>query len=75
MSSLQGQLLIASPDLTDPNFAGTVVLIAAHGADGALGLILNREMETPLSQVWGQVSTSDCPRTENVWHGGPISGS
>ena len=32
-------------------------------------------MNTPLSQIWSQVSQSDCVRTENVRHGGPISGS
>ncbi len=75
MDSLQGHLLIASPGLADPNFAGTVVLIAVHGEEGALGLILNREMTTPLQQVWGQVSETECLRPENVRHGGPVSGS
>jgi putative transcriptional regulator len=74
VDSLQGHLLIASPGLADPNFAGTVVLIAVHGEEGAFGLILNREMNTPLPQVWGQVSESDCVRVENVRHGGPVSG-
>ncbi len=75
MDTFQGNLLIASPDLADPNFAKTVVLIAVHGEEGALGLILNREMNTPLAQVWGQVSQSECLRTKNVRHGGPVSGS
>jgi putative transcriptional regulator len=75
MSSLQGQLLIASPGLVDPNFARTVVLIAAHGEEGSLGLILNRELSTPLPQILSQVSESECARTENVRHGGPVSGS
>jgi putative transcriptional regulator len=75
MDSLQGHLLIASPGLVDPNFARTVVLIAVHGEEGALGLILNRELSTPLPQIWGQVSESECSRTENVRHGGPVSGS
>ena len=56
MDSLQGQLLIAAPSLLDPNFAQTVVLIAAHGDEGALGLILNREMSMRLPQVWEQIS-------------------
>ena len=34
MDSLQGQLLIASQDSLDPNFARTVVLIAVHGEEG-----------------------------------------
>ena len=75
MDSLQGQLLIASPGLADPNFARTVILIAVHGDDGALGLILNRELNTPLPQIWSQVSEAECLRAENVRHGGPISGS
>ena len=53
MDSLQGHLLIASPGLADPNFARTVVLIAVHGEEGALGLILNREMNTPLDAGLG----------------------
>jgi putative transcriptional regulator len=68
-------LLIASPGLADPNFARTVVLIAVHGEEGALGLILNREMSTSLPQIWGQVSECACLRVENVRHGGPVGGS
>jgi putative transcriptional regulator len=75
MDSLQGHLLIASPSLLDPNFARTVVLVAAHGEEGALGLILNREMGMPLPQVWGQVSQTPCVRAESVRHGGPVSGT
>lgn len=42
MDSLRGQLLIAAPALVDPNFHRTVVLVGEHGADGAMGLVLNR---------------------------------
>jgi putative transcriptional regulator len=42
MESVRGKLLVASPVLVDPNFHRAVVLVAAHDADGALGLILNR---------------------------------
>jgi putative transcriptional regulator len=40
--SLSGRLLAATPLLGDPNFRRTVVLIAEHGEEGALGLVLNR---------------------------------
>jgi putative transcriptional regulator len=40
--SLRGKLLLASPVLQDPNFARTVVLIAEHTEEGAMGLVLNR---------------------------------
>jgi putative transcriptional regulator len=45
MDSLRGKLLVASPSLLDPNFRRTVVLIAEHGEDGAMGVILNRESD------------------------------
>ncbi len=39
---LVGQLLVAEPGLTDPNFRKTVVLLVQHDVNGALGLVLNR---------------------------------
>ena len=75
MESLQGQLLIASPTLADPNFAQTVVLVALHGRDGALGLVLNRELAMSIQDVWSQVSKSRCARSESPREGGPVSGT
>jgi putative transcriptional regulator len=40
--SLTGRLLVASPALPDPNFDRTVVLLLAHGEEGAVGVVLNR---------------------------------
>src|SRR3954451_18371584 len=40
--SLRGSLLVAAPTLLDPNFRRTVVLIADHDDEGAMGVILNR---------------------------------
>jgi putative transcriptional regulator len=40
--SLRGSLLIAAPQLLDPNFRRTVLLVADHGEEGAMGVILNR---------------------------------
>jgi len=37
-----GNILLADPDLPDPNFTHTVVLLVHAGEDGAMGLILNR---------------------------------
>jgi putative transcriptional regulator len=51
MDSLAGKLLIAAPALTDPHFTRTVVLIAAHSDEGALGLVLNRPLDTPLGEI------------------------
>src|ERR1043166_5748293 len=47
--SLAGQLLLASPALRDPNFERTVVLIAMHGAEGAMGVVLNRPSDSTVA--------------------------
>jgi len=36
MSSLTGHLLVAAPQLNDPNFVRTVVLLIQHTDEGAL---------------------------------------
>ncbi|HZP74321.1 MAG TPA: YqgE/AlgH family protein [Gaiellaceae bacterium] len=47
MHSLQGKLLVSSPALVDPNFRKTVVLVAHHDEDGAMGLVLSRPSDVP----------------------------
>jgi putative transcriptional regulator len=74
VNSLQGQVLVASPDLLDPNFLRTVVLIVQHNEQGALGLILNRRTHAKLKQVWEQVSPQPCDSEEYVHAGGPVEG-
>jgi len=44
---LAGQILIAMPSLMDPNFNQAVILLCAHGEDGAMGLMLNRAVDRP----------------------------
>ena len=39
MESLEGQLLVASPQLQDPNFARSLVLLVQHNNEGAFGLM------------------------------------
>ncbi len=51
MDSARGQLLIAGPQLRDPNFWRTVVLVVEHSEAGALGLILNRPSESSAAEV------------------------
>ena len=42
LGSLAPGFLIASPPLGDPNFDRTVVLLALHGDEGAMGFVMNR---------------------------------
>jgi len=48
---LTGYLLLADPDLRDPNFFHTAVLLVEHNADGAFGLVLNRPGSASLGEV------------------------
>ena len=38
----KGIFLVAAPNLRDPNFRQTVVLLCEHGTEGALGVVVNR---------------------------------
>jgi putative transcriptional regulator len=75
MNSLQGQLLVASPDLLDPNFVKTVVLMVQHSDQGALGLVLNRPTKTTVKEALAQVDDTPCLREELLGMGGPCQGS
>ena len=71
MDSLQGQLLVASPTLTDPNFARAVVAIANHDEDGALGIILNRPSDTEVAEAVPELEEV-VEADEVVYVGGPV---
>jgi putative transcriptional regulator len=44
-ASLAGQLLIASPEMGDPRFRHTVILMVRHDRQGAFGIVINRPVE------------------------------
>ena len=43
---LSGHLLIAMPGMTDPRFEKSVIYMCVHNSDGAMGLLVNRPIET-----------------------------
>jgi putative transcriptional regulator len=71
MESLRGKLLVASPSLLDPNFRRTVVLIAEHGEDGAMGVVLNRESELEVNEAAPSLGQLADPGA-HVHSGGPV---
>jgi putative transcriptional regulator len=71
VESLQGKLLVSSPALVDPNFRKTVVLIAHHDEDGAMGLVLSRPSDVAAADavpLLGGIPGADDP----VFVGGPV---
>src|SRR3954453_16240079 len=72
MDSLRGKLIISAPTLVDPNFARTVVLIAEHTEDGAMGLVLNRPAGTLVDEAVPDLAWLG-ETAERVWVGGPVA--
>jgi putative transcriptional regulator len=70
-NSYRGQFLIASPQLRDPNFYKTVVLIAEHGEHGAMGLVINRPSSVLVSHALSK-HFDVCDQGELVFVGGPV---
>ncbi len=75
VDSLAGRLLVATPLLTDPNFARTVVLLCAHDEDGAFGVVLNRPLANfgLVERLPGWGAHADEPRV--LFSGGPVDKS
>ena len=69
--SLRGQLLIAAPSLFD-YFRRSVVLVLEHTPDGAMGVVLNRESETPVAEA--VPALAELPGADGLVRlGGPVS--
>ncbi|MGH2922728.1 MAG: YqgE/AlgH family protein [Solirubrobacterales bacterium] len=68
--SLSGQLLIASPSMSD-FFRRAVVLVVEHNEEGAFGLVLNRPSETTVGEAVEPLA--EAIGAEHVIHvGGPV---
>ncbi|HSH61933.1 MAG TPA: YqgE/AlgH family protein [Acidimicrobiales bacterium] len=70
--SMRGRLLVATPSLQEPTFDRTVILMLEHGAEGALGLVLNRPSEVELAGAapeWEPLAA----HPPVVFFGGPVA--
>lgn len=70
--SLAPALLLSMPQLTDPNFSKTVVLLCRHGHEGAFGLVLNRPAVTSGRVVVNLDPPVSTERSLEIWVGGPV---
>jgi putative transcriptional regulator len=70
--TFKSALLLSMPQLQDPNFAKTVVLLCEYNPDGAFGLVLNRPTSVAATEMVRLeppvVDGNDMP----LWIGGPV---
>lgn len=83
MASLAPALLVSMPQLTDPNFTRTVVLLCKHSEEGgAFGLVLNRplvttgrfvvQIDSAQESGAGERDLMTAEHDLQVWVGGPV---
>ena len=71
---LSGKFLVATPQMQDPRFARAVIYICNHDKSGAMGLVINKTKDMPLSQMLGHIGiTGDVKVADSpVLSGGPV---
>jgi putative transcriptional regulator len=82
MSTLEGQFLVAMPDMADERFAEAVIYLFGHTSDGAMGLVVNQSMpEMNFGTILDQIEVGDpdmvarlpdAIREQPVLRGGPV---
>jgi putative transcriptional regulator len=68
---LKGKLLLALPGLREDTFYRTVILVLAHGPQGALGVVLNRPTGIDLREIFPELSY-DAADPAVLFSGGPV---
>lgn len=82
MKSLEGQFLVAMPDMMDERFAESVILLVGHSDDGAMGIVVNHELanlrfvdildELDLGDPDALIRLPETIRERSVMRGGPV---
>jgi putative transcriptional regulator len=72
---LDNQFIVAMPTLADDNFFHAAIYLCQHNAEGALGIVINRESKMKLKEIFMQmdipiesISAANAP----VYFGGPV---
>ncbi len=71
----RGQFLIATPIMTGELFARGVIYIFAHNAGGAMGIVINKPLDTiHYTSLFKQLGLEigDENKDMTVYHGGPV---
>ena len=76
MGSLKNQILISMPHMNDPFFSKSVVYICEHGNSGAMGMIVNKNLDAPeLREIFGRFFKVEKPFNMvkgSTFFGGPV---
>jgi len=72
---LTGQLLVAMPGMPNPRFDKTVIYMCAHNEEGAMGLVVNKCLDSLtflelLDQIG--IESGGCEAKRSVHFGGPV---
>ena len=71
----QGQLLLATPQMTDLRFEQAVILVCSHSSEGAMGIIVNKPtIELKFDEILKQLKISPKNQSLNkeIYFGGPV---
>lgn len=74
-AKLKHQLLIAMPQMDDPNFEHSVTYVVEHSEEGAMGLTVNRPVSLSLNDILADMDIAvEVPPSDHhqVVAGGPI---
>lgn len=74
-ANFTNHFLIAMPGMLDPNFAGSLTYVCDHGAQGAMGVVVNRPIELNLEALFNQIGlqlTDEHLKKATVYYGGPV---
>jgi len=75
ITSFKNQMLIAMPNLKDPNFDKGVIFVCQHNPEGALGLVINHPIEMRLKGLLDQMDIAvedKAIANMPVYAGGPV---
>ena len=75
MTSLAGQLLVAMPQMQDPRFARSVILLCYHNEEGAMGLVVNKvidQLTLPKLLEQLDIAAEGVNGAPQVYFGGPV---
>lgn len=70
-----GSLLVASPELADPNFSHSVVLLLRRDDNGAIGVVINRVTSLPPTKVFPELAATLGTYDGKLYRGGPLAPS